>query len=215
MPEINDYSGPFKPDLRWEDFSKDLIAEYAREMSRIYVLVGGICFGYLRERFGPQRADELHLEFWESLGNKHEFNRPRASMGICGRDVKSFLKFTQIDPGIGMIFDIDCELKDQNHGILTINNCTALSFFERKGDTQAQENGCCIDVWSMTKVVRVLDPDLVAIPMKLPPRKGPDEPACIWEIKKDPTRPSLAHSGLPEYAREAAAKADWNWPLYP
>lgn len=215
MSEMNDYSGPFKPDLRWEDFSKDILGEYAREISRIYVLLGGIWFGYLRERFSAQRADELHMELWETLGNKHEFNRPRAAMGICGRDVESFLKFMQVDPGVGMIFDIDCELKDKNHGILTIKMCTALRFAERHGDTEAQENGCGIDVWAIPKTVRSLHPDMVAIPLKLPPRKSPDEPACIWEIKMDPTHPRIVNPELSKYAQLAMAKADWNWPLFP
>ncbi|MCX6000336.1 MAG: hypothetical protein NTU41_12340 [Chloroflexi bacterium] len=118
-----------------------------------------------------------------------------------------------MDPGVGLVFDVDCELKSKDRGILTIRDCNALKYYERHGDRALLESACGLDCWGFPKGIRRFHPDLKMTCLKVPPRKSVDEPACIWEVTMDPTHSSLVNPELPEYARRAAAKADWDRPL--
>jgi len=37
MPELNDYSGPYRHDLQWEDFSKDFLIKLMYAWQRAYL----------------------------------------------------------------------------------------------------------------------------------------------------------------------------------
>jgi len=213
MQELSDYSGEFKPDLKLEDFSKDMLRKYLQEVSKLYLLIGGIWYNHARDRFSERTAEELHWEFWETLGGVHEINRPRVALDIWGHDVEAVLKWVQVDPGVGLIFDVDCELKSKDLGILTIKDCNALRYYERHGDRGLLESACGLDCWGFPKGIRRFHPDLSMKCLKVPPRQSPDEPACIWEVRMDPSHSSLVNPDLPEYAQKAAAKADWDLPL--
>jgi hypothetical protein len=218
MPELEDYSGEFKPDLKITDFSKTMVGKYAIECSKLYLLLSGLWFNYLRDNFSVEMADHLHWEVWETLGDKHENWRPARAMYISMRPdtvVEDAMKWVQIDPGVGLVFDMEFELKDKTHGIVTIKDCNALRYMEKHGDTALQENACGLDIWGFPKAARGFHPDLRMNCIKCAPRKSPDEPACVWEVTVDPEHRSLVNPDLPEYAQRAQAKSDWDQPMYP
>lgn len=218
MADLEDYSGEFKPDLKITDFSKSMMGKYAVEMGKFYLLLSGLWFNYLRDNFSVEKADNLHWEVWETLGDVHEIWRPVRALNISMRPdtiVEDTMKWVQMDPEVGMVFDIEYELKDKNHGIVTVHDCNALKYFEKHGDRALLENACGMDMWGFGRCVRRFHPDLRMNCLKCPPRKSPDEVACIWEITLDPTHASLVNPDFPEFVQRAQAKADWDWPLYP
>jgi len=106
-------------------------------------------------------------------------------MNIWGEDVASVLKFLQVDLGGGAIWpDFECEMKDRNRGILTIRRCLGLEYYERHGETTLQKHACeVLDVEGFEDAARLFNPNIKVTPLKLPPRKSPEEIACQWEFK--------------------------------
>ena len=62
--EIDDYSGPFEPDLRLDDFSKEGLKKLVEVGGAIYGAVNNTWYAAVAEKFGREVADELHHEVW-------------------------------------------------------------------------------------------------------------------------------------------------------
>ena len=64
-PELPDYSGPYKADLRYTDFSKEFLADKVIPWSEAYtqLCVDG-WFGEISKRFGAETAAEIEWTAW-------------------------------------------------------------------------------------------------------------------------------------------------------
>jgi len=183
MAELQDYSGEFRPDVTMHDFSKDRLVEAWRAASKLYEGINGLWYTLIRERFGAQMAAELHKEIWKR-NSPLEVRWVRESMNIQGDDIAAFFKFIQTYPGLAGIQDVQCELKNKNHGIYTVNRCLALEYAERHGDTVLLKHGCEeIDMEAFERLPRLFNPKIKMTCLKLPPRKNKDEIACQWEFE--------------------------------
>ena len=186
MAELQDYSGEFKPDLKMQDFSKDRLVELWRAASRFFVAIDGLWWTFIKEKFGEETANEWDSEIW-MREMPLEFNWVRQSGNITGDDVASILKFFQIDPGVNGVMELECELKNKNHGILTVKSCRPLGYYERHPDSRLQRGEtpfvCGLDVATVPIVAHMADPRIKVNFPKLPPRKSKDEICCQWEFK--------------------------------
>jgi hypothetical protein len=182
MAELKDYSGPYKPDLKLEDFSKESLIRLYKAACKDYLGIDGIWLGLLRQKLGEKTAFDYDVEVWEG-GTKGEVRRTREALNIWGEDVEAVMKYIQTSASLGGLFDIDTELIDKTHGRYTITYCHALEYFEKHGDdkllTQACE-GLCIPY--NQRSADWFSPKIKWVPVKLPPRKSKDEPACVWDI---------------------------------
>jgi hypothetical protein len=182
MAKLKDYSGPFRQNLKLSDFSSEALAKLVIAAGKLYIGLDGLWYTLIKERFGEQMARELDQELWRRA-EPFEVNRTREALNIMGGDVASFLKFVQCDPGSAVFTDMDVELLDEGHGIMTMKRCNSLEYFERHGDTVLQKYGCGLDVWGFPQAASRFNPDMKVTPLKLPPRKSKDEIACQWEVK--------------------------------
>ena len=184
MEEMQDYAGEFRPNLSMEDFSKQALVRLWQAAGKLYVGLDGIWYSLIRERFGEEMARELDAEVWKRE-TPLEVGRTRKALGIWGDDVAAFLKFVQVDPGAGAIFpEFECELKSERLGILTVKRCLGLEYYERHGETEMQKHACeVVDVVGFQEAANLFNPRIKVTPLKLPPRKSPDEIACRWEFK--------------------------------
>src|SRR4030042_2338997 len=64
MPELNDYSGPFRSDLRFEDFSKDFLVKLMRSWQGAWLQMDAAWFDEVKKRYGDKVAYECDLEMW-------------------------------------------------------------------------------------------------------------------------------------------------------
>jgi len=74
--ELDDYSGPFQPDLHLSDFSKEGLMKLVEIGGSIYGAVNRQWYQAAVERFGQKVADEMHHEVWfcahlELFGFRH------------------------------------------------------------------------------------------------------------------------------------------------
>jgi hypothetical protein len=186
MEELKDYGQEFRADLKMQYFSKDALVRLWQAASQTYIGLDGLWYSFMREKFGEQIALELDTELWLKRGGTElEVRRIREAMNIWGDDVASVLKWLQVAPGAGGIWpEFECELKDKNHGILTVKRCRPLEYFERHGETLLQKNACeVLDAKGFQRIVEHFNPNMKMTPLKLPPRKSKDGIACRWEIR--------------------------------
>ena len=68
LEELNDLSGPFNPELKFEDFSKEFLIKLMHSWQRAYLRLSAIWYQAVLERFGMDAADSCNLEVW-TCGN--------------------------------------------------------------------------------------------------------------------------------------------------
>lgn len=182
MEELQDYSGEFRQDLDMHDFSKDALIRLWQLGGKLYLGLDGIWFGLIKERLGEEMAIGLDTEVWRRV-TMPEWHRCSHAVNIQGSDVATLFKVCQIDPGGGAIMNWNLELKNKNHGIMSIRRCAPLEWIEKHGTPARQKNACDMDIEWFNTWAHFLNPKMRATPLKLPPRQSKDEIACIWEFK--------------------------------
>jgi hypothetical protein len=181
MPELDDYSGPFKPDLKLEDLSKDFLIKLIREYQWAWVIMADSWYYAIKKRFGREAANQCELESWCQVADKvNPYYAKLANIQLT--DAVSCMKAMQLPLDSHLAY-IPCtyEIKSNNHIILTVQNCQGLEFFEREDPERIQ--WMCHVVEAQAGKKYLIHPDIKFTPLKLPPRKSKDEIACQWEIK--------------------------------
>ena len=137
----------------------------------------------IRERYGDDAAQELEKDVWIDRGAaEHDLSIGREAMGVTGNDVESLLRSFQFAPGEVGILDVELELIDESHGVITHHACPALDRFEHFDDVRLKH--CCdICLAGMPISGEMLNPKIECKPLKLPPRRHANDIACQWEYK--------------------------------
>ncbi len=137
----------------------------------------------VRRRYGDDAAQELEKDVWVDRGAaEHDLVIGQQAMGITGRDVKSLLRSFQFAPGEVGILDVELELIDPNHGVITHHRCPALDRFEHFDDVRLKH--CCdICLAAMPLSGEVINEEIECKPLKLPPRADANDIACKWEFR--------------------------------
>ncbi len=184
--DMNDYSGEFRPGLRMEDFSKEVLVRMWQVAGMMYTSLAGSYQRVMREKLGEEAALELDAEVWRRQ-TPIEVRLCRRAMGITGDDVAALFKHLQVDPGAGGIWpELEMDLKGPDHGVLTVKRCVALDHFERHGEEElARLKHTCevLDGEGFQDTATLFHPDMTARPLALPPRGSKAEPACQWEFR--------------------------------
>jgi hypothetical protein len=137
----------------------------------------------IRERCGDDEAQELEKDVWIDRGAaEHDLRIGQEALAVTGNDVEALLRSFQFAPGEVGILDVELELADENHGILTHHSCPALDRFEHFDDVRLKH--CCdICIAGMPISGEMLNPDIECKPLKLPPRRDANDIACRWEYR--------------------------------
>ncbi|MDD5093162.1 MAG: hypothetical protein PHV74_02135 [Dehalococcoidia bacterium] len=94
------------------------------------------------------------------------------------------LKFFQVAPGWAGFHDLDYELINKNHGVVTIKRCPALENFEKHYGEERIELVCHqLEADYMNDYTHFFNAKMKATPVLLPPRQTPRDIACRWEFK--------------------------------
>lgn len=182
MPELNDYSGPFNPDLKFEDFSKDFLLRLMHLWQYAWLQMAGTWYDAIKKRWGDEAANECEQEAWVKMAER--VNPRYAKMAnIQLNTVLDSLKAAQLplDNSIGALFPVEYEIKNPNHVIMTVKECRTLTYMERSAPERIYPL-CHINEKPILEKYYI-NPKIKLTPLKLPPRKSPDEIACQWDIK--------------------------------
>ena len=186
MGELTEYSGDFNPGLKFEDFSKEWLLKYIRELMSDYLKISEYWQNWVEKKFGQEEAMEGELNAFTRAANGI-FPRiaSLANIQLPAKDVLEALKIIQVIPDnvTADIYRNQYDIKDRNHVIMTVAKCGTLEFFERKAPDRIYS--CCqnVDVGITKAYFRACNPDIEVTPLKLPPRKGQDDIACMWDLK--------------------------------
>ncbi len=193
MDELKDYSGEFDPNLTLRDFSKEALIKLLVSASKAYLGIDGVWTTLMRQKYGDRMAFDYDKEVWFTQGLALDILRTVGPLNIEGNDIATVFKYLQFSPGFAVIYVgpppefepyVKFELKNENHGIMTVTRCHSLEYFERHHDSDLQKLACEeIDVPAWQWLANQFNPDIKVSPLKLPPRKSKDEIACQFEFK--------------------------------
>ena len=207
---LDDYSGPFDPELTLAGFSRKLLAPLGRE----YLL-----HGHLQDRVGiplvlarHSRQDMLDvaIEEWMAASPLYSLRTQRA-LDFGNGDVPTIFKNIQLDIGAPHQFmDFQYKVADPEHGEFWLAHCGALMDVEPMGEEFV--HGMCHDIEDPTfdATAGATNPYAQVRPIHRPPRVPSDRaPHCHWRVdivNDDPPvepHPSMKIVGESEIARIA------------
>lgn len=183
MKELADYSGPFKPDLRFEDFSKEFLLKLIHSWQYAWLHMAGAWYDAVKRRSGADVANDCNLEVWLRIGERVVPRYAKIANIQSISTVLDALKVQQLplDNIIGGLFQPEYDIKSPNHVIMTFNRCKALEVFEREAPEQIEHTCHVLDPLVFKSYC--INPNIKVTPLKLPPRKSQEEIACQWELK--------------------------------
>ena len=189
MGELKDYSGGLisggtDPQMLLRSFSKEALANLLSQATRLYLRLSGDYENTITKRWGGDVSFECTVEAWD---NHCPFNKESVcqALNIGGNDVEAYLKYMQMNPGLGLLYPMEWELKSPNQGIMTVTRCISLEYFERTGQDEYIRK-CCgpegFEWHGFNLAARLFHPEMKVTALKNPPRKSKDEIACRWEV---------------------------------
>ena len=182
MSELTDYSGPFNPDLRFEDFSKEFLLRLIKVWQYAWLHLTQAWYESVSESFGSEAANSCELDAWVRMGGRVNPRYAKVA-NIQLNTISDCLKCLQLPLDNitgGGLFPVKLDIKGKNVATLTVEKCRPLEFFEEK-DPERIRTLCPNEGKVMEKYL--VHPKAKAIPLRLPPRKSKDEIACVWEYR--------------------------------
>jgi hypothetical protein len=189
MAKVQDYDGGplnWEAGLKWEDCSKDLLIRSLKLASNLYNGMPGFFYTAIKKRYGDQVAIEVSEEAY-AIGTRIQFQGAQRALKL-GNTVADCLKYQQFGVDVANM-DVECQLKNENLGIVTIRNCTGVLYWERhEGTAWLMEWAChklAQEGWPM--IAHWINPNIKCTALKLPPRKSKDDICCQWEYRLEHT----------------------------
>ena len=188
MEELNDYSGEWRPNVNFEDFSKDALVRLLKAYQRAFVGLSGGYHSVNSERMSVEETWKLDTEAYLRQLKSFEFPLVAKAMNIQGNDVLTLLKIFQVVPDGAREGYYECQwdVKNNNHAILTFTKCPTLFLYEKHGQEKDIECLCGprgMEDLAFEAYCELVNPNMKCRALKRPPRKSPDEICCQWEFK--------------------------------
>ncbi len=201
-----DYAGPFDPDFRYEDLSKEALVRLVREYALIVHLLDRSMCAAIGMKYGQEVVEELAIEEWRGASPIYG-DRLRAIMGIEGDTVEDIFKVLQLDPGFPQHYmDVRYEVVDDHHGYFELRSCGALLDVEPWGERAI--TGMCHTIEDATfdPTAQAVNPKAHVRHVHRPPRVPADrEPHCRWEITIDEANETLDEPPITTMTRTTTA----------
>jgi len=181
--ELKDYSGPYRHDLKWDDFSKEFLVKLMKLWQRAYLGIQGAWIQIVSEKFGSEAADHCSLE---ALLLQAERMIPQfvETGNIELNTVLDSLKVIQLAPDghtESELFGGEVDIKNENHVISTTTKCITCEFLEAFAPEKIEWLCYTMEQPVMEKFLN--NPKIKVTPLKRPPRKSADDSFCQWELK--------------------------------
>ena len=206
MSDRNDYSGPFDPDFRYEDLSKEALVRLAREYALVAHLLDRSGLTAVGLRYGQDAVEEIAIEEWRGASPIYG-ERIRKIMKIEGDGVPAIFKVLQLDPGFPSHYmDVHYELVDEHHGFFELRSCGALLDVEPYGERAV--TGMChtIEDGTFDVTAQAVNPKARIRHVHRPPRVPADrQPHCRWEVVIDDDTETLPEADITRMTRRTTA----------
>jgi len=180
--EMNDYSGPYDPNLTFDDFSKEFILKLMQVWQYAWLHMTEAWYDAVKEKVDKETADVCETAAWCRIGervNPRFAKVANIQLNTCLDSMKCIQ--LPLDNTTGGLFPAQIEVINPNHIIWTIPRCRSLEFFEAKAPERIKY--VCYENEKRVIERYLVNRKIKVTPLKLPPRKGPNEIACKWEAK--------------------------------
>ena len=180
--EMNDYSGPYNPDLTFNDFSKEFILKLMKVWQYAWLHMTEAWYDAVKEKVDKETADVCETAAWCRIGERVNPRFAKVA-NIELNTVLDSMKALQLplDNTTEGLFPIQLEIINPNHVIWTIPQCQSLKFFEAKCPERIKY--VCYENEKRVIERYMINRKIKVTPLKLPPRSNPGEIACKWEAK--------------------------------
>jgi len=183
MPDLTEYSGDYDPSIRYQDFSKDVLADLLNAYCRELLLFDGLWFDEVRERCGEEAAFACEVAAWVKIA-RYEMKWAADALKIKGDSLVDFVKIMQFGGSYALgLYDYSYDFDGPNHCILTVTRCPIVTRAEKTGDVTRMKQVCeKLEPPAFVAYTQVVNPKIKTRPLKLPPRESQDAPCCVWEF---------------------------------
>ena len=179
--ELNDLSGPFNPELTFEDLSKEFLLKIMNVWQFAWVQLATAFYDEIKDRFGFDAANDVNLAAWHRMSKKVNPRYAKIA-NVQVNTVIDALKVLQLplDNTMGQLYRAEHEIINENDVIVTIRNCRSLEYYEKEAPEMIQPICHVLEKEIMEEYM--LNPKAKATPLKLPPRKSKDDISCQWRF---------------------------------
>ncbi len=181
--ELEDLSGPWNPNLTFDDLSKEFLLKLMNIWQYAWITLSGCWYDQIRARAGFDAANECELAAWLAMARK--VNPRYAKLGnIQLHTVLDSMKAFQLPLDNIMkgknagLYEGDFEVINPNKVHVTYKRCVALEGLERNWPERIVP--LCQKLEKPIIEAYSLNPRFEAVMLKAPPRKSQDEIACEW-----------------------------------
>lgn len=197
--ELDDYSGPFQPDLHISDFSKEGLMKLVEVGGSIYGDVNRKWYQAANKRFGQKIADEMHHEVWFAAGGAgdHENFTISKLMGFENEDAETTaMKVWQCLPAMNTRMTLRFKQTGDGEWEMYTPQCDVPETGEREGPAVMAYmcDKICghLELFGFRHGAARWNEKIRIDPLKLPPRADAGEPHCRWKIAMTDSRVDYA-----------------------
>lgn len=181
--EMQDYSGPFKPDLKITDFSREQLARMYLMAHQYNLDIMMTYQQWVAEKYGIDAMSDMTVDIWGERMIDHSRLINARFMNIQGQSIEAFMKAWQIDmTSMPPNFDLNFEMSSEDSGIVTFNKCIAVEMMEPMGLNDLLLKFCAMDPPSIGNSAKLYHPDMGLRVLAFPPRESEDDVCCKWEL---------------------------------
>jgi hypothetical protein len=188
--EIDDYSGPFEPDLGLDDFSREGLKKLVEIGGIIYGAVNLGWYGAVAAKYGKQIADELHHEVWFKDGGVGDVENYSIStlMGFTEEDdVTTPMKVWQCLPAMASRMKLCFREINPRMWEMYTPMCVVPETGEQGGpelmDFMVHKICGHLELFGFRHAASRWNGRIRIDPLRLPPRPEPRQPHCRWTIE--------------------------------
>jgi hypothetical protein len=183
LKELNDYSGPFIRNIRFEDLSKEVLGKLLQVYSKEFLVMDAYWQKQVSKRVSEDVSRECIIENWSRIG-KYEMEWTMEALNIKENDVEAYAKINQFLPSfVQGMFDYDWEVINKNLAILTVKQCPAFTSL-KEYDLEKLDWTCQVMEEAVIKAyIADFNPLIKSRALKVGFKGEPDEIACQWEFK--------------------------------
>ncbi len=183
--ELQDYSGPFKADLKYTDFSREQLSNMLTMVHHYHHAIQKAYRDYAYNKFGYEGVLESEENLWKKM-MWNDFHRIiKNAMNINGKNLEAFMKSWQIDLNSlpGDHCEVIFEMPSRRQGIVTFNRCPLVAEYEANERIDELHDVCMTRcAGSIEKRAQLFDVNIGVRTIAIPPRQSENHICCKFEL---------------------------------